>query len=245
MNEDEDSQLVQRAFLCRINDDITLTGVSNQQGHIEWEWSRVCSALKLGAEKDGLMLKRGEDEFREEFMKAQCSFNEFHYRGRSEHRSQIGQHSMESRAFLLMLCLFCLRRQTKVESKNMALQIVKTLLERAMAGHTYSFEFVLPIAGPMGSEFHCKTIEFVNGTTCSLAAWSEMRKAAASKWRGLGTKAWCSHKITTTLQQASAFDVLLWLLHMKSTSTTSPSWDDIGHLLWPKALYTLGSAIEN
>lgn len=244
MSEDEESQFVQRPFLCRINDDVTLTGVSNQQGHIEWEWSRVCSALKLGTEKDGLMLKRGEEEFREEFMKAQCSFQEFHYRGRSEHSSQIGQHSMESRAFLLMLCLFCLRRQTKVESKSIALQIVKVLLERALAGSTYSFEFVLPTKGPMGTELQCKTIEFSNGTTSSLADWVGMRKAAASKWKGLGTKAWCSHKIATTLQQASAFDMLLWLLHMKSTSTTSPAWDDLGQLLWPKTLYTLGCAIE-
>lgn len=238
----EDDSVPVKPFLCRINEEVVLTGQLNSHGHIEWEWSRVCDALKLETQKDGLLLKRGLEEFRTEFLEAQLSFSEFHYRGKDAGPGSVGKHTMESRALILMLCLLPLRRQTRVQAKEMAWSLLQSLVGRRIQKGTHSIDITVP--GPlMNGEMYILHVEFQDGVTCDLEGWVSKCNQAAGKWENLKRTGWCKHKITTSLGHAPVFDVLLWCASLKA-SPKSNGWLHVGHFLWPKLLFLLGQALE-
>lgn len=224
-----------RPFLCRVNDDCTLTGHINDDGNAEWDWSRVNAFLKFQTAKEGISLRRCMEEFKGEFVQAQLSFEEFHYRGKSAGRGETSRHTLESRALMVVVCLMCLRRQTPVLAKQMALTLLGILLHRCMVG-SHNFDVPLP-AGD-------RQIVFQDGVTAGLADWLPFYGPGAGKWKHLTMKAWCQNKITSSMEHATAFDLLLWLLHLKSCSSTCNAWSAVGQYIWPKLLFILGQALD-
>ena len=237
---DEEEGLQVQPFLCRVDDDAVLTGQVNRRGHIEWEWSRVSAAVKLETQKDGLFLKRGLEEFQTEFLHAQLSMDELHYRGADAGRGEVGRHTVESRALVLMLCLFPLRRQTRKQAKELSLRLLKALMDRSMQAWTGCVDLAVPACGGL----ECVRIKFENGIASGLSSWVGDHRQAASKWKLLQGKPWCQQQITSTLEQATVFDLMLWLLFVKACASTSSAWHEVGQHMWPRLLYIVGCAVE-
>lgn len=239
-NPEEEETFEQQPFLCRINEDFALTGQINTRGDAEWDWSRISKAIKLETSKDGVLLKRGLKEFEWHFQEAQLSFEEFQYRGQGAEKGKRGSHSMGSRALVLMLCLFSTRKQSKVTAKEESLKLLKTLLGRCMQG---SHTCVVTVVGT-DYQHYTQHLVFQNGCTDDLQGLFEKHVQAEGKWKHLSSKVWCQHKISSSLEHASIFDLMLWLVNAKATQTTSTAWRDVGLPLWPKVLFMVGKALE-
>ena len=57
-------------------------------------------------------------------------------------------------------------------------------------------------------------------------------------------KGWHGKKVTSTLQLASLWDVLLLCVWAKHNQTTSNVWKDLGSLMWSKLVFHCGSIVE-
>ena len=238
--EEAEGLLEPKPFLCRVDDEVVLTGQRNAHGHIEWDWARVSAALGLGSEKDFLLLRRNSEEFKAEFQQAQCSFDEFHYRGMDQGRGKVGLHTMESRALFLMLSLFPLRRQTKAASKEMSLKLLGTLVGKAMQGS----HNLLVVQFAMDGQAYAKPIRFEDGVTHDLADLLGRNREAVVKWKALASKAWCKHKLSSNFDQTGVVDLLVWLMYIKGIKTTSSLWNQVGQEFWPKMIFMLGAGLD-
>ena len=241
MEDNQEEKFEEQPFLCRITEDHVLTGHINTAGDAEWEWSRVSAALGLETNKDGVLLKRGFQEFESHFQEAQLSMEEFKYRGQGADKGKRGCHSMGSRALVLMLCLFPTRKQSRVKAKEGALNMLKALLDRCMQGsHTC-------VATMIGTDFQEYTQELVfdNGTTGDLQHVVGRHVQAEAKWKQLSSTFWCQHKIRSAVGHAAIFDLVFWLINAKATQTTSTVWRDVGLPLWPRLLFMVGKALED
>ena len=242
--DDDDEGFEVKPFVCRLSSTTVLSGQINSHGHAEWEWSRVNAAVQLETQREGLFLKRGLEEFKTEFLQAQLSINEMHYRGAKAGAGEKGRHTVESRALVLMLCILATRRQTRVQSKEMSVKLLRNLLQECMgSGNADKARFVTSIPTMDGS-LQLLNVQFQDGTTRDLAEWITNHNHANKTWQQLRAQGWLSLKMTSTWQDASVFDILLWLLYVKATAPKSPAWKEVGAHLWPKMLFMLGQAVE-
>ena len=240
--------LEQKAFLLRLVHGDVLTGKLNTNGNAEWDWSRVAHTLQMQTEKDHLLLKRGNEEFEDEFRVAQVSFDEFHYRGRQNEEGMHG-HSMESRALWLMLSLLPMRRQVRAKVKSNAIALLKSLMDAMLvlvAGVAHvSLSFNGTIYGT-DCQYHSSNVSFsMQGISEGIAGLLQYHSGVASVWSRLSSAAWCGYKISSTLKRATILDVLVFLMYAKSHQHSSVEmWRDIGVFLWPQVLFMLGNALE-
>lgn len=240
MGDDEDKECLDaRPFLCRLSG-FVLSGQVNTHGRAEWEWSRVNAAVELETQKEGLFLKRGLTDFETEFGGAQLSMEELHYSAK-EGGGEKGRHTVESRALVLMLCILVTRRQTRVHSKQMSLKLLRNLVGECMGSGNAKLALCVP---RMDGTEQLLNVEFSDGTTRDLAEWMANHQGANKSWGMLMRQGWLSQKLTSTVQHATVFDVLLWLLYVKTTSPSSSAWKEVGAQLWPRILFLLGQAVE-
>ena len=245
--EKEDDEVREAGFLLRLLNGKVLTGKVNNSGHSEWDWSRVTNALDMKTAKDHVFLKRGKDEFQDEFRLAQVSFEEFHYRGQ-DIQGECGVHTMESRALWLMLCLLPLRKQVRANVKQKAVGLVKMLIDAMLAAGSGNASLLLQ-GTIFGTDFqyHSKQVCFSSlGTTTDIAELFDCHSKASAMWARLSSKDWCGHKITSSLENVTLFDFVLFLMYAKShqQGIASEIWRDIGCFLWPMVLFMLGDALE-
>lgn len=229
-----DGSFQTRPVLCKINGDVVSIGQIRESGFAEWDWNRIADALKFQTGKAGVSLRTCMEDYKSEFQEAQLYFEEFHCRRATSDKGDVSKHAMESRVLVVMLCLVCLRRQTPTVSKGLALSMLKVLLDRRMMG-SHSLDVALPL--PVSYQ----RIQFESGLATSLAQWLPLLTARASKWKQLAAKPRFQRRITSTMEQAT---MSLWLMHLKSCSSTC-AWKGLARILWPKALFMLGLALES
>ena len=141
---------------------------------------------------------------------------------------------MESRALVLMLCLIILKRQHKFETKVKAMSLLKHLLDKVMGSSNHSLDMLVPDHAGQWELLH---LAFEKGITGSLAALIGNHKQGSGKWKHLTKQGCCNHKVTSTIDNATVFDLVVWLIHCKSCASTSTAWQDIGQILWPKIFF--------
>ena len=235
LGSDQDQVLSFKPVVLQVKPTVVFTGSINGDGHVEWDWERVPPALAMGYHKDWRMLKRCEDEYKTEFMTAQTPWSEFHYRGKQFKRGT----TMESRALILMIALMPTRRQAKVNTKETSLWILKALVEITMGSSFHSCACTIMV----GPDCFTRELRFENGVTDDLFPLLSHHPDCIGIWKDLGRRGYCSCRLTSSIEHATIFDLVLFLIFTKGQKLDS-IWVDCGQHMWPQVIWMLGNALE-
>lgn len=67
---------------------------------------------------------------------------------------------------------------------------------------------------------------------------------AISNWHSLTRNTWCGISVSSTLEKASIWDIILWLSWANANRTVNGVWSCVGHQVWAKILGFVGRMIE-
>ena len=243
-DDNEDGAEEVKPFLFRFSDGNTLTGKINSSGIAEFDWARVPAAVGMKTDKSHPFLKRNEAALQQEFLEAHVGWSSYQYRGVGQ-GSSTGLHTVESWGLWVMIAFLPLRKQTLAKTKTNALQLLKSLVEVCLSLATSKLEFDGLIFGT-DFDYHNSHVAFSNGSTDDLAGLFSFHSDAAGMWEFLCKNVWCDCKITSSLEHATLFDILFFLLYAKchQKKFAKAMWRDIGSFMWPKVVFVLGKALE-
>lgn len=240
---DDEGKEQEKPFLLRVLHGHVLAGQLNSDGNAEFEWARVPPILGLETSKDHLFLKRGMDMFEQEFKLAQLSFSEFRYRGQDSPAKLRGFHTVESRGLVVILCCMPVRKQCTATAKEKTFQLLKSLVDTCMTLVEGEWLCMGTIFGT-DCDYHTQPVRFTHGTTSDFGQLLQFHSKAAKLWSQLQERPWCGHKISSSIANATPFDILFYLLFAKCHKDAQHIWVDIGRFMWPQIMFMIGNKVE-
>ena len=212
---------------------------------VEWEWARAVSLMGMKTKKHFQYLSRNTDAFKEEFYQAEVGFHAFTYQGRKSGSALTGHHTMQSSALFLMLLLMACNKRFSLDVKQKSLTLASSLLRLASTCIATSFVVGCMVYG-QDKAYHAGSLTLEEG--CMLSGLSDLlaqSSAAKQLWYQLQKEGLCGHKIRTSLDNPSLWDLILCVLWAKMHPAYRGIWVNVGAFLWPKLVWLSGCLLDS
>ena len=228
----------------------------NEEGAPEWLWSRVHAYLHI--QKDSwLVLHSNKENINQHLVECQVDTAEFRYRPRdgTVHAAKWKDHTFLSRALLAMLVWTAKNRPLPAHTKHLSMKLLFGLASKA---HQYMCQLFGDsehrLAGMVISKHSgalvTESLSFSKHALCF--NWDKLLShspGAQRLWGRLRKQTWCGYCISTTLDQASIQDILLFLSFICAHKTLSHDkqnlWIAVGSLMLPLMLQLCGNWLDS
>ena len=175
-------------------------------------------------------------------------YSDIEYRGNNFSKGQHDGHTLTSRAMLVILVQIA-SSNYNVEVKQRAIKMQADLVKQSVQGASltgiHSGCVCCNIYGGDG-QFHSSTLQFADsGMTRGLGLFLNHHAGAADSWGILARHGWLGHEITSTVELASIWDILIWATWVKAHPAASGgAWNDVVQYLYPKLIFICGTLMD-
>ena len=235
---------VPKPVLLKFGDGVMSGVARGPNSDVEWDWSRVVEHTGMKSEKDHYYLKRNWAWFEKEFQQAEIPMEELQYRNLKAMKEDLQQHSMSSRALVLMISLICSNRRFAPAVKAKAVRLVAEILRVAVQAIGLTFSFVsMVFSHTQGWGIH--TVAFdENGHSTGVDSLLQHHPGSMASWNALMTSGFCSYKLTSSPQSCSIWDLLVFLTWAKTNPSIKNVWSFVGQHVWPRAILVAGQILD-
>ena len=239
-------ELPERIAVVQLDAGTTLTATICQDGDTaEWEWARAVSFMGMKTNKHHLYLSRNMETFKAELEVAEIVSSAIVYRGRNAGEALSGHHMMLSPAFLLMILLSCANKRFNQSIKSKALTLVSNLLRLAAGVAPATIRFACFMYGG-DKEYHQLNLSLQEGCMVFGLEQAFAQSSQAKKlWSTLMENDFSTHKIRSSMDAPTLWDLVLFLLCSKIYQSKSNVWRCLGQFLWPKVIWVCGVLLDN
>ena len=205
--------------------DVNLRAYLTPHQTAEFLWARVHD--HCGIRQDPTrMLKLNMNAIQQDMDTCQVPREELHYRG-AEERQKISQesdptkwkdHTAEPRCLLVLLLWLCKNRALPTQCKINALNLLVTLVQQAWehaAGNSTPVIQAMLIG--KGGRLHCQQLTFASANALCQDSWEALLShspATQKLWSQLSRKMWLQRCISTTVSNASLYDLLFLVTYI-------------------------------
>ena len=211
-------------------------------GLVEWEWSRAVDAAGVKSSREGRFLKGNMDLHKSELIAAEISQAELMYRGAGS--DEKGNHTMASRAFLLLILLLTSNKSFSAQVKANAMSIAMELVQLGVKTLYCACSFV-GLCYITGKGYIDAGLEVdQSGVVKNLGQLIQQHPGALWAWNQLMEKPFCSQKIISHFSNPSLWDFILFLAWAKNSPSIKRVWKDFGQFMWPQVLHVCGRVLD-
>ena len=200
--------------------------LQNDSSQAEWLWVRMHEWCKIST-PSGRMLALNQKSIHTDMDHCQVPHSDFHYRGRSDEGAADTapwkkSHTFGSTSFFVMLMWLVKNRTLKSVCKVKAIEL---FLGMARACMSIAFALDEPILAMVLDTAGCLKhgeLFFEAGSFVCRDGWGELLQncpGGAETWAKLSRATWLDYCITTTLEAASLFDILFFLIWIAAHPT--------------------------
>ena len=238
-------ELPEKIAVVQLDAGTTLTATIAQDGDTaEWEWARAVSFMGMKTTKHHLYLSRNMDNFKAELQVAEVVSSAIVYRGRTAGESLSGHHMMLSPAFVLMILLTCANKRFQPAIKSKALTLGCNLLRLAAGVAPATIRIACVMYGD-DKGYHHVSLSLQEGCMVyGLAPVFSQSSQSKKLWSTLMENGFSEHKIRSSMEAPTLWDLVLFLLVCKIYQSKSNVWKYLGQFLWPKVIWLCGVLVD-
>ena len=159
-------------------------------------------------------------------------------------KEDLQQHSMSSRALVLMISLLCSNRRFAAATKAKAVTLIVEILRVAchVIGLAHSF---VGLVFDTTEGWKAFTVSFDgNGHSNDMEDILKHHPGSLASWNALMASGFCGYKLTSSPQNCSIWDLLIFLTWAKTNPSVKNVWSFVGQHLWPRALLVAGQVLD-